>query len=61
MWVREGIGAEPKWWRDLARWPEDRQEWWAERAAIMEVDAHLPRNEAEYQAFAAVTGAVWVW
>jgi hypothetical protein len=42
---------DPKWWRDLARWPEERQELWAERAAIMEVEGGLLRDEAERQAF----------
>jgi DNA primase len=50
-WVREGLGTDPKWWRELARWPEDRQEWWAERAAIMEVAGGLIRDEAEREAF----------
>ena len=50
-WVREGLGMNPKWWRELARWPEDRQELWAERAAIMEVEGDLSRDEAERQAF----------
>jgi DNA primase len=50
-WVREGLGMHPKWWRDLARWPEDRQELWAERAAIMEVEGDLLRHEAEREAF----------
>ena len=50
-WVREGLGMHPKWWRELARWPEERQEWWAERAAIMEVEGGLSRDEAERQAF----------
>ena len=50
-WVREGLGTGPKWWRDLACWPEDRQELWAERAAILEVEGGLSRDEAERHAF----------
>jgi DNA primase len=51
-WVREGLGLSPQWWRELARWPADRREQWAERAAIMEFDSGLLRDEAEQQAFA---------
>jgi hypothetical protein len=51
-WVREGLGGEPRWWRELARWPEDRQEQWAERASIIELDGGLTRDNAEGQAFA---------
>jgi DNA primase len=50
-WVREGLGMDPKWWRDVACWSEDRQELWAERAAIMEVEGGLSRDEAERHAF----------
>jgi DNA primase len=50
-WVREGLGIGPKWWRDLARWPEDQRELWAERAAIMEVEGGLSRDGAEREAF----------
>ena len=50
-WVREGLGTNPKWWRELARWPEDRRELWAERAAIMEVEGGLSRDGAEREAF----------
>jgi DNA primase len=56
-WVREGLDREPKWWREVARWPEERREVWAERAAIMEIDGGLPRDEAERDAFTAVKGA----
>jgi hypothetical protein len=56
-WVREGLGTEPQWWRELATWSEERQALWAERAAIMEVDRGLARNEAEQHAFLAVKGA----
>jgi hypothetical protein len=51
-WIRKGLGAEPKWWRELARWPEERQELWAERVAILEVEGGLVCDEAERQAFA---------
>lgn len=46
-WVREGLGQGPLWWREVAQWPEERRERWAERAAIMEVDGAVPREEAE--------------
>jgi DNA primase len=51
-WVREGLGGEPRWWRELARWPKDRREQWAERASIIELDGGLTRDNAERQAFA---------
>jgi hypothetical protein len=51
-WVREGLGQEPLWWRDVAHWPEDRRERWAERAAILEIAGGLARDAAEQQAFA---------
>jgi hypothetical protein len=51
-WVREGLGQGPRWWREVARWPEHVRELWAERAAITEVDGDLGRGEAERQAFA---------
>jgi hypothetical protein len=50
-WVREGLGTGPQWWHQLARWPADQQELWAERAAIMEVEGNLSRDEAEREAF----------
>jgi DNA primase len=50
-WVREGMGTEPKWWREVARWPAVQRDQWAERAAIMEVDGGLIRREAEACAF----------
>jgi DNA primase len=50
-WVPEGMGTEPKWWREVATWPEVQQEQWAERTAIMEVDGGLVRREAEACAF----------
>jgi DNA primase len=50
-WVREGLGPDPKWWQELARWREDRQELWAERAAIMEVEGGHSRDGAEREAF----------
>lgn len=55
-WIREGLGTEPRWWRDLASWPEDRRERWEERALIMEMEGALPRDEAERQAFTAMRG-----
>jgi DNA primase len=51
IWVREGLATDPQWWRELARWPENRRELWAERAAMMEVEAGLSRDDAERQAF----------
>jgi hypothetical protein len=53
-WVREGLGQRPHWWHEVARWQEDRRERWAERAAIMEVDGALSRDEAEMQAYQLV-------
>ena len=50
-WVREGIGTEPRWRRELAHWPNERRELWEERALLMEVEGGLLRAEAEYQAF----------
>jgi DNA primase len=50
-WVREGMGTEPKWWREVATWPAVQREQWAERAAIMELDGGLVRREAEACAF----------
>jgi DNA primase len=50
-WVREGLALQPPWWREMARWPEARREWWQERAAIMEADGGLGRDDAERQAF----------
>jgi DNA primase len=55
-WVREGLAQEPRWWRELTRWPKQRRELWAERAAIMEIDGGLLRNNAERAAFARVQG-----
>jgi DNA primase len=55
-WVREGLTQEPRWWRELAGWPEQRRDLWAERAAIMEIDGALLRNDAERAAFARVQG-----
>jgi DNA primase len=56
-WIREGLDAEPKWWRELAHWPEEHRELWEERAAILEVEAGLPRDDAEQQAFEALKSA----
>lgn len=53
-WGREGLSQEPRWWREVAHWPEERQEQWAERAAMMEVDGGLVRDEAERQAYRLV-------
>jgi DNA primase len=55
-WVREGLGTGPQWWHQLARWPADQQELWAERAAIMEVEGDLLRAAAERQAFDLLRG-----
>lgn len=38
----------------VARWPAEHHEVWAERAAIMAVDSHLPRAEAEHAAYRAL-------
>jgi DNA primase len=57
-WVREGLGTRPTWWRDLADSPEDQQELWAERAATMEVDGGLSRDNAERQAFERLREAI---
>jgi DNA primase len=51
-WIREGLGQEPRWWRDMARWPEDRREEWGERSSIMEIDGGLSRDAAEQEACA---------
>jgi hypothetical protein len=51
-WIREGLGQEPRWWHDISRWPEDRQEEWGERSSIMEIDGGLSRDEAEQGAYA---------
>jgi DNA primase len=50
-WIREGLGGEPRWWREVASWPDDRREEWAERACIMETDGALSRDDAEMEAF----------
>jgi hypothetical protein len=46
----------PDWRVELASWPPDWREAWEERAAIMEYDAGLPRDEAERSAFKDVKG-----
>jgi hypothetical protein len=51
IWVREGLGLQPTWWREVTTWPEDRREQWAERACLIEIDAALSRHDAEMQAF----------
>jgi DNA primase len=53
-WVREGLGGGSRWWHEVARWPSEQHEVWAERAAIMAVDSHLPRAEAEHAAYRAL-------
>jgi DNA primase len=50
-WSREGLALEPKWWRELARWADGRQELWQERASLMEFDGGLSRDAAEQAAF----------
>jgi len=40
------------WWQEVARWPADRRDRWAERAAMMEMVGGLVRDEAVRQAFA---------
>jgi DNA primase len=60
-WVREGLDQRSRWWRELARWPEDCREAWAERAAILEVEGGFVRHEAELTAFlmaSRATGSV---
>jgi hypothetical protein len=49
--VREGLGGEAPYWREVAQWPEAQREWWAERAALMEVEGRLRRAEAEYASY----------
>ncbi len=53
-WVREGLDLQPKWWRELASWPDDRRERWEERAAVMEIEGGLSRDEAEREAVAVI-------
>jgi hypothetical protein len=55
-WVREGIGGQSRWWREVATWPEDRREQWAERVSLMELDGALSRDEAERHAYRLVVG-----
>jgi hypothetical protein len=52
------LEIDPKWWQELAPWPEDQQELWAERAAIMEIEGDLSRDEAEREAFELLRGNV---
>ena len=54
-WVREGLGMDPKWWWELARWLDDQQARWAERAAMIEVEGGLSRDESERHAFEVTT------
>jgi DNA primase len=53
-WVREGLGMQHYWWRQVAYWPKERQELWMERAAIMGLDGGLLRDDAERAAFTQV-------
>jgi len=39
------------WRLEVGSWPEELRGEWDERAAIMELDGNLTRNEAEYLAF----------
>jgi hypothetical protein len=41
-WVRAGLGQRPRWWREVARWTEERREQWAERAAIPHTWVEIP-------------------
>jgi hypothetical protein len=50
-WVREGLSLRPTWWREVASWSSERQEQWAERAAIMEMDGAMVRDAAEMTAY----------
>jgi hypothetical protein len=50
-WVREDLGLQPTWWREVATWTDARREQWAERACLMEADGALSRDDAEIQAF----------
>ena len=39
-------------WRAVVdTWPEDWRFWWTERAAVMEIDGGLPREQAERAAY----------
>jgi DNA primase len=55
-WIREGLGVQVPWWRDVASWPKARRECWAERACIMEWDGGVVRDEAERVAYTVVSG-----
>lgn len=46
--------SEPLWKRTIKQWPAEWREEWEERAAIMEVDGHRSRADAERAAFDAV-------
>jgi len=53
--VLERSKTSPLSWREeLSTWSEDLRDWWEERAALMEYDGGLPREEAEFQAFESV-------
>jgi hypothetical protein len=49
------LGPGPRWWRELAGWPDERQELWAEQAVIMEIQGGLTRDAAEQEAYAMLT------
>ena len=51
---REETRKDVDWRAELASWPDEWREEWAERAAIMEIEARNPRPEAEIMAFEAV-------
>ena len=46
----------PPWRVELAGWTETRRESWEERAAIMEQDGGLAKDQAEHRAFMEATG-----
>ena len=42
------------WCQQVASWNVDTRELWDERAAIMEYEGGLPRDEVEWQAFLCI-------
>jgi hypothetical protein len=38
----------------IQKWPQEWRELWVERAAIMEVEGHMPREKAEREAAADI-------
>jgi hypothetical protein len=54
-WVREALDLGPTWWRELAGWPDERQDLWADQAVIMEIQEALTRDAAEQEAYAMLT------